>query len=602
MLKRIFISIFISISLLLAILSLISYLRVQDSIKKSYEERLAAAEMIASTIDHVLENNLARLYDMSLSGRIDFEDDDWRPEQAALRGAYEYSIFRDGILLLDRQGNVVQRHPQRHAGMVNILNIPAVSKAVTEIRPVVSNLYTIEPIRKKVLFAIVPLKNRNGEVVGSAVGEIDPANHQLAQTMTYMPLKTKISVQLVDNQGALIASNHQAGETTPADHNKFFASHIAGKKRYIGICHRCHEGEKTFDRKNKDILVLAPLANAPWAVVMKEPEKSVLTTSALLKKDFIVIAVTALATAFLLALGMSKRVVKPVKALIAAAESLGKGNLGDPVEVKGDDEIGVLARSFDAMRVKLAQSVDSIQQYNAELERRVRERTRELEGKRAAIQTLLKKIISSQEEERKRIAREMHDETLQALSAILMDVGVCKLRPDLMTPGKVSTMYESITKIINEMNSLVQNLRPTVLDDLGFGPSIVWVLERNLKDRGINYYLNMNGSTGRRFSPEFEITLFRIIQEASANIARHARAESVFVQLGRKNGILLVTIEDDGRGFDTGTLFHDNLKRRGLGILGMKERAALLDGRLTVCSSPEAGTMVSLEIPVQEVR
>jgi hypothetical protein len=143
MLKRIFVSIFISIIILLGSLGLISYRRVQESIKKSYEERLSAAEMVASHIDHLLENNLARLYDISLSGKIDFTDRNWKPEQEALRDAYKYSIFTDGIFLLDRHGSVVQIYPYRDSGMVNLVNIPAINKAMSELKPVISNVYTL---------------------------------------------------------------------------------------------------------------------------------------------------------------------------------------------------------------------------------------------------------------------------------------------------------------------------------------------------------------------------------------------------------------------------------------------------------------------------
>ena len=236
-----------------------------------------------------------------------------------------------------------------------------------------------------------------------------------------------------------------------------------------------------------------------------------------------------------------------------------------------------------------------------DLEKRVYERTKQLEEKQFAIKTLLKQVITSQEDERKRIARELHDESLQALSAILMDVGVCKLRPDLITTTKVAGIYDNITHIINEMNHLVQNLRPTVLDDLGFEAAIVWILDRNFKDRGIKCRLNMRDLSERQFRPEFQITVFRIVQEMSTNIARHANAQNVFVHMKDSDQEFTMSMEDDGMGFDTVSVLKDSMSRRGLGILGMKERAALLKGQLTICSAPDAGTMVLLRIPISEV-
>jgi signal transduction histidine kinase len=600
MLKRIFVSIFISIIILLGSLGLISYRRVQESIKKSYEERLSAAEMVASHIDHLLENNLARLYDISLSGKIDFTDRNWKPEQEALRDAYKYSIFTDGIFLLDRHGSVVQIYPYRDSGMVNLVNIPAINKAMSELKPVISNVYTLEPIKKKVMFAIVPLKNGSGTIIGFAGGEINPANTQLAQSITYDPFKTKIDFDLVDNQGVIIASNNNVPVSTSIDHNRFFATQIERGKSYIGTCHRCH-GENKPDRKTKDIIVLAPLFNAPWAVSIREPQESVLTPATQLKKDFFFIAFISIVTAFLLALGMSRRIVRPIQDLIRAAQRIGQGNLSEPVEIQSKDEIGTLAQSFDETRVQLAASLGSIQRYNMDLEKRVYDRTKQLEAKQHAIKTLLKQVITSQEDERKRIARELHDESLQALSAILMDVGVCKLRPDLITTTKVSAIYDNITHIINEMNHLVQNLRPTVLDDLGFEAAIVWILDRNFKDRGIKCYRNMQILSERLSSSELQITVFRIVQEMSTNIARHANAQNVFIDMKDSDDEFTMSMEDDGVGFDTASVLRDSMSRRGLGILGMQERAALLKGRLTICSAPEAGTTVNLRIPLSEV-
>jgi signal transduction histidine kinase len=601
MLKRIFVSVFISILFLLASLGLVSYWRVQESINKSFEERLSTAEMIASHIDRLLENNLARLYDISLSGKIDFKDGNWKPERAALKEAYEYSIFTDGIFLLDRYGSVVQMYPYRDSAMVNLVNIPAVSKAISEMKPVISNVFTMEPIKKNVMFAIVPLKDRYGNVVGAAGGEINPANYLIAQSITSAPLKQNIDVELVDNQGFVIASNKLRRTPTPLDHNRFYATHIMEKKSFIGTCHRCHGDGKKPDKKTKDIIVLAPLLNAPWAVSIREPEESVLTPSSRLKRDFLFLAIIALVTAFLLAMGMSRRIVRPIKALIGAAQRIGKGNLSEPVEIQSKDEIGTLARSFDETRIKLAASLGSIQQYNVDLEKRVYERTRQLEEKQLAIKTLLKQVITSQEDERKRIARELHDESLQALSAILMDVGVCKLRPDLITTTKVAGIYDHITRIINEMNHLVQNLRPTVLDDLGFEAAIVWILDRNFKDRGIKCFLNMRDLSERQFKPEFQITVFRIVQEISTNIARHSNAQNVFVHMKDSDQEFTMSMEDDGMGFDTEAVLKDTLSGRGLGILGMKERAALLKGHLTIYSTHAAGTKILLTIPISEV-
>jgi two-component system, NarL family, sensor histidine kinase NreB len=137
-----------------------------------------------------------------------------------------------------------------------------------------------------------------------------------------------------------------------------------------------------------------------------------------------------------------------------------------------------------------------------------------------------------------------------------------------------------------------------VLDDLGFEASIVWLLDRNLKEKGITCHLNMQNFSDALLTPELEITLFRIIQETSTNIARHSGAKNAFVYIKTDEKNFSMSIEDDGEGFDTASAFLNTLTGRGLGILGMKERAAHMNGSLTVCSAPGSGTVVLCKIPL----
>jgi signal transduction histidine kinase len=588
-----------SILIILASLGLISYLRVHDSIKRSYEDRIATANMIARYVDQVLQSNLTRLYDISLSDKINLKDNDWGPERQALRGAYEYSIFTDGLFLLDRDGNILLRYPHRE-GAASLHNVPFVRTFISKMKPVISSVYTVEPSQKKVIFILVPLKDRDGGVVGAAGGEINPTNYSFTQMITTIPAKENTTIELVDNHGVIIASNKPRRTFTSTDHNKFFATLIAEKRNSIGTCHRCHEQESG-QEKTKDVLAFAPLSLGPWGVAIREPEEIVFSPATRLKKDFFILGLVSLAAAFVLAIGMSRSIVKPIQMLTKAARNIGRGNLSEPIEIVTKDEIGTLARGFDDMRVKLTESLAHIQHYSVGLEQRVYERTKQLEEKQHANRVLLKKVITSQEDERKRIARELHDETLQALSALLMGIEMCGLHPDQITREKVSAMSDIVTRMINGMNNLVQNLRPTVLDDLGFDAAIAWILDRNLKNEGINCALNMDDSSEWQFTPEVQITLFRIVQEMSMNVARHSKAQNVFVHMKRYGRQFMMSIEDDGIGFDTATALKNTPTGRGLGILGMKERAALLNGHLTVCSAPEAGTLLLLRIPLDEV-
>jgi signal transduction histidine kinase len=306
----------------------------------------------------------------------------------------------------------------------------------------------------------------------------------------------------------------------------------------------------------------------------------------------------SLASAFVLALGMSKSIVRPVRQLIRAADRIARGDLTEPVSIESTEEIGTLSNSFDVMRQKLAVSLEIIQRQNVQLEQRVRERTRQLEEKQFTNATLLRKLITSQEDERKRIARELHDESLQTLAALLMNIEMCRLHPDLITQEKITAMKETVTMVINETTKVIQNLRPTVLDDLGFEAGIIWLIERNLKEKGITCFVNLHDLVEEKLPPELQVTLFRMLQEVTTNIARHAKAQNVCISVKNDKRSFIMNIEDDGQGFDTATVFENTHTGRGLGILGMKERAAQVNGKLLVCSTPGHGTIVLCTIPL----
>ena len=239
--RRIVFLIIINLVIILASLGIISHLSIEASINKSLENRLALANIMGQYIDHILESNLKRLYDISLSGKIDFHDGDFGPERKALKTAFEYSIFTDRIFLMDTFGNVVIAYPHREEERVNLLSIPYVRRTLSEVKPVISDVYTVAPTGKKVIFALVPLKNKNGEIVGVAGGEIDPTNYLLAHAIKSVHTEPDTYIELMDSRGVIIASNDPRRILTCTQQNKFLNVLIVGRKGSVINCHRCKE-------------------------------------------------------------------------------------------------------------------------------------------------------------------------------------------------------------------------------------------------------------------------------------------------------------------------------------------------------------------------
>jgi signal transduction histidine kinase len=148
-----------------------------------------------------------------------------------------------------------------------------------------------------------------------------------------------------------------------------------------------------------------------------------------------------------------------------------------------------------------------------------------------------------------------------------------------------------------ELARIIVNLRPSVLDDLGLAAAIGWLADR-LRATGVTVHCELEGIEAR-LSPEIETALFRAVQEALSNIARHARAETVLIQGVRRGDHITFEIEDDGIGFETGTAVEGLGSMRGVGLLGMRERIEIIGGTLAIESEPGSGTRVVMNVPTE---
>jgi signal transduction histidine kinase len=599
--KKITVAIIVNVIVISSTLGIISYLTVHSSINRSLQNRLMLAEIIADYIESSLQNNLNRLYDISLSGDVDLTDNNWEPENKALETAYKYSLFTDGVFLLDKHGNELLTYPPHDEYFHNLSYINIVNQVLLEGRPAISNVFTVEPIREKVIFMMVPLRDRENNVVGVAGGVLNPSYPFISQILRSVKIGKDSYIEVVDRNEVVVASHNPANVLKHHDHEGEVSNMI--KECRPGI-RQCRHGFSHADTggKNYDMLAVVPLKIAPWGVVVGEAENELFAPAKKLQKNFLVLVIIFIFTSIVFAVGMSKSIVRPLKSLISATNRIAAGDLSKSVGNLGSDEVLKLSNSFDDMRKRLAESLESIQSYNAELEHRVAVRTEQIRKSQKQVEHLLKKVISSEEEERKRIARGLHDEILQDLSAFLIKLDICRLDPGRVNTEQIDDMKSIIVKTLDDIHHVIQNMRPLILDDFGLEAAIVWLLDKHLGSKGIDYYLGVDKFSKKRFAARIEITLFRIAQEAIINIARHADAKNVLIALTADDRWVSVCIEDDGRGFDaTEILKHPVESRRGLGILGMMERAALSDGKLLVHSVPGDGTRISVRVPLNPV-
>jgi len=209
------------------------------------------------------------------------------------------------------------------------------------------------------------------------------------------------------------------------------------------------------------------------------------------------------------------------------------------------------------------------------------------------LRSYVRQVSQAQEAERKRIARELHDDTAQALVAVLRNLEDLESGRSRLTPGEIR---DQIREILREIRHFSQQLRPSILDDLGLLPALNW-LAADLND---NYRVSTDVSVAgqpRQLSPDADLMVFRIVQEALNNVRKHAQARRVHVAVEFDEAALRVTVCDDGKGFKMPESVGDLARTGQLGLVGMHERAQLLGGRLTIRSEPGRGTTLTLEVP-----
>ncbi len=211
----------------------------------------------------------------------------------------------------------------------------------------------------------------------------------------------------------------------------------------------------------------------------------------------------------------------------------------------------------------------------------------------------LQQITRAQEDERRRISRELHDSTAQNLIAMLhrLENVIGRIKPPSPETTELWSIHEQIRDILREVRGYSRDLRPSIIDDLGLVPALEWITDATKTEYKIDTSLSVSGNR-RRLSPEAELLLFRIAQESLRNVGKHANASSarVFIEFSGKE--ITLQISDNGTGFSAPDNLGDLTFRGKLGLIGMRERAQLLGGTLKVDSVPGQGTKIIVNVPV----
>jgi len=279
-----------------------------------------------------------------------------------------------------------------------------------------------------------------------------------------------------------------------------------------------------------------------------------------------------------LALLLTRILTRPIHQLVESTNRIREGKFETTADVYSNDEIGRLAVAFNQMS-------EALNQYQQEV--RVKEKARV---------SLIERIVQVQEDERKSISRELHDHLGQSLLAILLQVQADREQSKL-TDSVCDDVEKSIRNLIEEVHRLAWGMRPSILDDYGLDSALGRHIEEvsQHSELDIDYSFTSPPGLGR-LPGRIEVPLFRIAQEAITNVQRHAEATHASVVVLRQPNDITLLIEDNGKGFDSSMMSERG--DRCLGLIGMRERVALLGGTVVIESVPGEGTTIRAKIPL----
>lgn len=581
----------------LGLFSILALQSVNASTDRTLQERLGIAQIVADRLDQTLNYILVELRRAASFPSGFPTEQEFGASVTSLRRVFrQQGIGVDTIYVLDASGSVVMAEPPTDG----ILGFP-MSSYYQDIRtnlaagtPGITGLVSKPLSDAPTVLMTIPIIDGD-TIVGALVSSVDVESFSVGVLGKTLPVGETGYAEFVDVNGVVVA---RTGPGTPpgdfelSDHPTRFAELIQTGQATVGKCHRCHSVEEDA-RKQRDVLAFAPLSAVPWGVAIRQSEAEALQPTRQLETRLLFVGGILVFSTLGLVVTLMQNIVKPIRMLTTAADRLAVNDYEATIPSGRGDEIGQLSTAFESMRGELQRS-------RREMVNRYEEakRSEELRGQ------LLNSVIEAQEQERRRIARELHDEYGQTLTGLIMSIDSVEtsLPPEhSRLKDKLSGTKSVINHALDDMRRLILDLRPPSLDELGLVTAINTMAQRHLGDLDINVEVESHGINGR-FPQTLEVTVFRIVQEAVHNVAKHAGAHNVKINLAVESGKLLTVIEDDGKGFDVESVLKSEAKRHAWGIVGMRERVALMGGTFRMDSTRGKGTRLNVEIPIDSSR
>lgn len=560
---------------------------VNESTDRTLDERLTMARMMAGQVDAMLNYVLVELGNAAGAGTELFADERFETAAQSLQSTFDQlGIAGQVVVLTGADGKTVQAYPRDlEITAAEMLAQPTTREALDGGGGAISGLVSGPLSATPMVLISVPVADGEGEIIGVLTQAIDIRQSSVAFPGEAIALGRTGYAEIVDGNGLVLARTEPGippDALERSDHPDRFAALIAGGKATTGTCHRCHEAAGEAMERGRDVLAFAPLSVTSWGVVIRQPEEEALATAAQLRQRLIIVGIVVVAGTLGLVGVMVRDLVRPIRLLTSAAAKVAAGDFSVDIPIRRRDEIGQLSSAFRSMTEKLAASRDELVVRNEEL------------------RTYGAYVVRVHEDERQRLARELHDGTIQELMLLCHRLDDVERDAAALSPEAIEGLREArntAAEIVKDMRDFARSLRPPTLDDLGMVTSIrrlVRDLEERSEIRGRHKVIGEE----RRLSPDVELGMFRIAQEALRNIERHAEATRASITIAFGKDKVKLEVRDNGAGFVADRASGEPGGGTRLGLVSMRERAELLGGTLEVQSGPRNGTRVAASIPV----
>ncbi|MBI2958557.1 MAG: HAMP domain-containing protein, partial [Chloroflexi bacterium] len=528
--RRIMLHVAVGLIVLFGAFATVGFLSVREATQLVYEERLATAYTVAGIVErdflHV-SRDVHEVFDEFPLWAGEASDIAARELLRHLSGTDPFPFFRiTGVWIVAGDGRIRAAvgepvAPQgkqatqvaswaAQMGQNQFLALPAVSTIPGAI-PFATMLVPFDDrVGSETFWVAVHTVSVNSSTAYSPGAYWRTAGGASTTAAPGDELEATYHLEVVDCNGLTVLAIGEEGKPGETSQHFPFIKDLAARQKGAAIMHEPSAGEAF----SAHVMAVVPLGASPFYILLEQPKDVALALPEELRRRILLATTLGFGGTLLVAFLITRRqVIRPTEQLTAAAQRMAKGDLETPINVTAQDEVETLAASLEAMRMQLRDAYQVISRAKGEAETQVKQRT-------ARLTEALGKVISAQEQERRRLARELHDETAQTIGAlsIALDRASYGLKEgDAEAVDQVREAQSIVKRLLEEMRRLILDLRPSALEDLGLVPAIRWYAETHLQEKGVETTVEADHREVR-LPPHLEVALFRIVQEAINNI------------------------------------------------------------------------------------